>query len=416
MSTNGDRVAAASASYRVFVEGLNCPTAEFKQRLVQQGMSAERADQVAQAIPCYVKKDVSRKVALQFGKAFQSAGAAVRIEAAGMPDVEVGLPPPPERPFSRAVTPEPVPSFPDDNGHETEKGWAKADGAEEAPEAEEAEEAGHSTERGWASAGEMELAPKWSGGDLELAVTPEVPAAADPRDAAGLEEQPPRPASPVVRFASGAASRAPDVADGQADAPEPAKSAKGPEAVKWGQRPKRKKVDVAALPTVEEEPWLKRRYPHIIIGVILLLVGSYLYGCTKVMAASGKLRRELSDVNRILENVNARGEVVTNDDVVAAVQEVGKRCGVGISRNHIEILGESLHQERLPGGVCHAGRIPDSFQLLPRTDQQMIVQNIKTCTAPDWIVTIRVSTTARWGLFSREIDATRVTWVRAYEP
>jgi hypothetical protein len=177
----------------------------------------------------------------------------------------------------------------------------------------------------------------------------------------------------------------------------------------------RKEINVEALPEVEEEPWLKRRYPHIIAGVVLLFIGSYFYGCTRVMGMSGKLRREIGDVNRILENMNAQGTVVTDAEIIAAVQQVGRKCGVDIEPDEVHILAESLGQEVLPGGVCQMGKMPDSFHLLGPTDQQMIMQTSKHCAAPNWIVTIKVDTKARWGLFSREISATKATWIRFYE-
>jgi hypothetical protein len=44
------------------------------------------------------------------------------------------------------------------------------------------------------------------------------------------------------------------------------------------------------------------------------------------------------------------------------------------------------------------------------------MQSVKTCTVPDWILSIQVSSKARWGLFSHTVHATVHTWVHDYEP
>ncbi len=446
------------SGYHVFLASLNCSVEEFTRALTAQGMKPERADQVARTIPCYIKKNVARNVAVDYGNAFQRAGASIKIESA-VAEVEVGLPlqvaPAPAPPAAVADLGAPAASA-------LPMSVGPASGVAAGARPESARPAG-----GAAGVGPIELGSEASpldllGGSspavkLGLSAAPDVAPGSvgvvdleidapsspmlelgdndvvaldlgEPAAGAALPLRNPAPAglgaapgggvapvSPSAAAGGGVAPASSSVAAAEIDLPA-AEAVVGADSAKAGSftAPGKKKLVIKAIPMPDPEPWIKRRYPHLIIGVILVLIASYLYGCTTIMASSVRLRREIGDVNRLLENMNARHEVVTDADVVAAVQEVGKKCGVDIASDDVSIFAEPLGQEQL-GHSCRFAHTPDSFQKLSPVDQQMLMQAVKSCTVPDWILSVQISSKMRWGLFSHTVDATVHTWVRSYE-
>jgi hypothetical protein len=201
------------------------------------------------------------------------------------------------------------------------------------------------------------------------------------------------------------------VAEGESPPPPPL-AAPGPEAAPT--RPPAPQEFRIYIPPAQHP--LKKWLPHIIAGTILFLAGSYVYGCTRVLQKETAFRKGIPDISVDLENLNATGSVVTAEDVIAAIQKVGQQTGVDVDADDIVITPERVEFERLPGGQCHVGRIPDSRMHLPRWEQDRILRGVQTCDLPGWILRMDIHARARWLFNSNTITITRYAPVNDYEP
>ncbi|HUH05535.1 MAG TPA: hypothetical protein VML75_26255 [Kofleriaceae bacterium] len=162
------------------------------------------------------------------------------------------------------------------------------------------------------------------------------------------------------------------------------------------------------------EPWWKRRLPHMILGSILLLIGSYVYGCTKVMGDSIAFRRALPEAGIELRNLNSKWETVTPAKVERAVRNVAKKHDMKVSR--VELLAEEIGQIELPGAGCRPANWPDTIMKLDGVDQLNLTKAGKVCAIPGYILTIRAHVSERWGLFKHGSDEVAYVLLNRYEP
>ncbi len=440
-------ISGHGAGFKVFIEGLSCPPEEFALNLIAQGMDAARIDELIHAIPCYLKTDVTRQVAVNYGEAFRRAGGIIRIESPG--PVELDLPPqesqsgPPPIELEVGAREELL-KLAESAPAEVEAAAVPPLDASPVPISAPALESLPAADnvipqlelrRPGDSSAFPAISPAGGSRDIDLGEPAAAPVAREPvveelgLDLGGPTAPPPSEFdAPSGGDAEALELDAPTGRDAEAleiDLPPPRAVAPGAGAPATGQggaarerpgAPKRKPIVIKPVPEPEPEPWLKRRYPHLIAISVLLIAASYLYGCTKVMASSVKFRREVGDIETALGNMNGRGQTVTDADVVAAVKEVGKRCGLDIASGDIRIEAEELRQIEVGRGRCRFSHVPDLVQRMSAVDQQMIMKSVQSCTAPRWILSVHVNSRARWGLFSHEIEATRTVAINSYEP
>lgn len=162
------------------------------------------------------------------------------------------------------------------------------------------------------------------------------------------------------------------------------------------------------------EPWWKRRLPHMILGSILLLIGSYVYGCTKVMGDSIAFRRALPEAGTELRNLNANWETVTPAKVERAVRNVAKKHDMKVSR--VDVLAEEIGQIEMPGAGCRPANWPDTIMKLDGVDQLNLARAGKVCAIPGYILTIRAHVSERWGLFKHGMDEVAYVLINRYAP
>jgi hypothetical protein len=153
--------------------------------------------------------------------------------------------------------------------------------------------------------------------------------------------------------------------------------------------------------------------PAIAIG-ILLLAGSYVFGCVRVASTESRLEKEVVDLGIVLENHNARGIVVTPDVIVEDVQEIGRRVGVDIEVNEVDVSPEKIGVRRDPMGGCVVTSMPDTARHLPVWERDSLLRDMRSCDGPRWIVGIRVATRLRWGLYSQRVEFERFAPVLHY--
>ena len=362
--------ASSNTPYDVFVSRLLRPADEFKRNLIFQGMSARRADQVVSSVPCFVKRGVSIDIANRYKQAFESAGAWATVLIRDEPMVD--------RVASEA---------------DKHTGWSQVELAEPAPRP--------ATSRSFvlpAPALELEDAPV-DGFDL------------DPFSAARGRG----------RLAQGSGTTpTPVPTPGAVDESLELEPAPAPPSSKYSLRGARElekpSFTLSLPPRPPEKPWLVRNRAKLIFGGLFVFIATYCYGCSQVMSKSVSFRSNIGDVNRRLENVNAKGQVVTAAEVVYQVRMIGHENGVKISENDVEVSAEPLGQVELGNGHCKMVNVPfETIQKLPQAEIDFIMKSPSSCMVPDAIITIKISATARWGFNSRDIDIDRYTWVARYD-
>ncbi len=192
--------------------------------------------------------------------------------------------------------------------------------------------------------------------------------------------------------------------------------ASGPEATTLREpAPKRHAVRSWRPPEIVPEHWAKRHGPSAIAIALLLGIASYFYGCQKVMRQDHVMRGKVSDLSVALENLNALGAPVTDDDIVTEVKAVGAGVGLDIETDEIDITADEIVMDGT-GRSCRVVSMPDTVALLPQYEKDIILRNARTCNLPRWIVGIHVRHDARWGLYSHTIEFTRYVPVREYVP
>ncbi len=115
-----------------------------------------------------------------------------------------------------------------------------------------------------------------------------------------------------------------------------------------------------------------------------------MYGCVRVAQKQSNFNDELTDLNRVLENYNARGTVVTQGMIVEAVQELADEAGVSVDASEIVVTADAIHVQRHPYGGCIVDRWPDSVRFLPHFSYQRLLKLKRSCAVPRWIIGVRV--------------------------
>lgn len=155
------------------------------------------------------------------------------------------------------------------------------------------------------------------------------------------------------------------------------------------------------------EPWWKRRLPHMIVGSILILISSYVYGCTKVMGDSIAFRRNMGDVGTELRNLDGKWETVTPAKVKRALDNAASKHDMKIKR--FEVHAEAIGQIEIPGAGCRPASWPDTIMKLDPIEQLNLAKLGRVCAIPNYIVTVRAAASGRWGLFEHSNE--EVTYV-----
>lgn len=373
------------APHDVFVSRLLRPVEEFKANLIRQGMSAQRADQVILAVPCFVKRDVSLDTANRYKQVFEAAGAWAQVLTHTEPMVDRLDAGPTERPT-----------------------WSRVDLPDHAPEQ---SELGHEpTGRQFVLPAPAE-STRWNAplpDKLELEL--------EPLGEFQLDRSP--PASYNGPFAEGSGTtptpKAPAADDGHLtldEVPEPSSKYKA-----LGARELDKPVFSLELPPTPDKSWLRRNRFKLVFGALVVLIATYCYGCSQVMSQSVNFRGEIGDLNRRLEMQNAHGEVVTNADVIYHVRMIGHENGIAIGEGDVEVNAHELGQVKMGNGKCKMlnGDF-ELFQKLPKSEVDFIMKSPGSCTVPDAIIEVKIRATATWGFNSRDIDLDRYTWVARYD-
>jgi hypothetical protein len=381
---------SGSEAYTVSVVRLRCSTDEFKRALVGAGMSPIRVDQVLASIPCTVKTGVSKAVAEQYAEVFRSAGAEVLIE-----DASAAAPAPP------AAAPLAVPTV---NLRGSPSSAAAPPAAIELPplELEPAPPA---------------PAPSAGPPAIELG---DLPADDEPMQLVSREHgfapdgggaTPQRPRFPLAAPTTAPAIVLPpsEPREIEADEPDGAEGAPALEiaavdkaasahARSAGHQDKQVSFKVVLPPP--PEPWWKRRLPHMITGAILLVILSYVYGCTKVHGRAIDLRRELA--NGMRSQVRAPG----NEFGVwtpAAIREAARKvCAEhGFKLKDVKIVADKICTRSVGFGMCQTVFNPPNISRLDAIEQTQIARG---CPKPDWILGVTVTAKSRWGLYAYEVE------------
>jgi len=174
--------------------------------------------------------------------------------------------------------------------------------------------------------------------------------------------------------------------------------------------PERERVEAAVrYPMTPRESRFHRSLPLMISVGLALLIGSYVYGCARVAQKQGNFNDELRDLNRVLENHNARGTTLTEAMIVEVVRELADDAGVSVDKSEIVVTADPIAVERHPYGGCIVEKWPDSVRYLPRFSYQRLLSLARSCDVPRWIIGVRVNTSVRWGLASQQLEFYRDT-------
>jgi hypothetical protein len=312
-------------TYGVFVSGVAGSVDEFRDGLVAQGMSEERAEQVAMSMPCFVKRDVPLAVAEQYKQAFEQAGAWVVLEN-----------------WQTTQNPAACTGYVDRDDDEPALEFAVAVG----------------TPLRSVEAAEAIDVPPPPGPDEEFEVARE-------RETSRPTRFPPT-VPPPMSPASPSRSKRPSM-------------------------PPR------------EHPMM-RWLPGAIIAALILIPGSYMYGCTRVMQKQRDFNEQLGELGRVLENRNAKGRIVSEAIIVREVQQLASGAGVDVDRDEVTVMAEPIEVVRDPfSGGCRVGAWPEAMQYLSAQSQARLVRESQSCGVPRWIISVRVDTSVRWGLASEDL-------------
>jgi hypothetical protein len=381
--------ASHDTPHDVFVSRLLRPVEEFKLNLIRQGMSAARADQVILAVPCFVKRGVSLTIAKRYKQAFEAAGAWAQVIAHDEPMVDRLDSEPKER-----------------------AGWSQVD----LPR--------HDAEAGTFGAeqtGRQFVLPAPEESNSWSAPLPDkIELDDEPVDDFQLDHGP--MASYNGPFAKGSGTTPTPT-----PTPEPPSDhltldgvTENPPSSKYVARGARElekpRFSLNLPPPAPEKPWLVRNKMKLIFGALFVLIATYCYGCSQVMSQSVAFRSDIGDVNRRLEMQNAKGQEVTDADVIYHVRMIGHENGLSIDEDDVEVTAHELGQAEMGTGKCKMlnGNF-DLIQKLPQSEIDFIMKSSGSCMVPDAIIEIKIRATAKWGINSRDIDLDRYTWVAKYD-
>lgn len=390
-----------SQRFTVSVVRLNGTADEFKQRLTSAGMSAARVDQVLSSMPCTVKTNVAEPVARQYAEVFRSAGAEVLIEPVAEP-----APGPPEQrvPTVNLRKPTPPPTAApasempgiDMPAVDAPPAGPPPIGLDELPPDEP-----------------LELVSREHGfGPDQAGATPQRPR---------FPLEAPKTA-PAIAVEPRPAGDAPPVVEMEADEPEPAddggleiaavERVSTTHARAAGHVDKQVSFKVIAPPP--PLPWWRRRLPHMITAAVLLVIGSYVYGCTKVHGRAIDFRRELGNgMREKMRHPANQDRVWTPAGVKQVAREVARDHGFELSDVRIQV--EELCTLVLPTGGCQMMYSPSSFSRLDPSEQVLIAKP-NVCPKPDWIMSIQVDAGSRWGLYSYDVTEVATLTLTQWSP
>lgn len=174
-------------------------------------------------------------------------------------------------------------------------------------------------------------------------------------------------------------------------------------------------IQFKPVPMPPPDPWLKRKMPALIAGGILLLIASYVYGCTRVAQKQRAFNEQLGDLGRVLENHNARGETVTPASIVEDVKHLADEVGVSLDDDEIEVAADRIEVVRAPHGGCEVAVWPETVKYLSNWSYQRLMKEKQSCGIPRWIVGVKVDATVRWGLASEDLVFEKYTPVLKLE-
>jgi len=443
----GDRVfppraelAEGESGYDVFVSDLQVSSIEFVTRLVRQGMSPGRAEQVAQNLPCFVKRGVPMLVARQYLNVFEHAGATVSLVEVLMRSVDRGnfltVPPHVEEPPSHAAET----MIPNRN---EERPFIMPPPAQPSPLIAQplppAPVHGDADNRGNADA------ENWGGIDLPSVALPAAPLAnaesvppfeltvgegsgvsivglADLPDAVEKELTPDMiHRGPSAEFLPLAARVVSPV--------QPQDLARGSNELElaevWQPRSQFENVgkvreaepDFQMFEPGRDAPRGRRQLPSFVPRLLIVffigLFGTYVYGCVDVTTNVGKFNSNLGDLNRRLENMNARNRVVSEADIHEAVSKIAAEANMTV--RDVDIIAERIGTVRM-GGACQFAHFPDTIRQLAVSERARVMKSRGTCSIPDYILTIKIKARARFLYVTRNAEVYRVTTVNKYDP
>lgn len=360
-------------TYGVFVSGLRLSADEFAANLQYEGMSAERARQVVESIPCFVKKDVPLPVAEKFKLAFEKAGAWVVLE--NWQETQNPAADKPNEDEVHAGSPIDLPPLSlDDDALRARRPTPSA--------------------RLSAPLGDDGLM------DLPLPDPAELPPLSPAPSARDAHAAPPPGVHFEVRDLKHATVE--QSLDTYAVAKPPARVSE-PQVQAW------KPIEIV------REPWLKRNYLSLILGGIAMMIGLYCYGCYDVMATESCMKKKMSQLSVVLGNKNARRQKVSAGDVTYEAQVLAHKCGVKVSEEQVVVEADSLMVVRSPQGTCHMTNVPDTFQLLPHYEKEEILRGAQDCMLPNWIVRVEMKGDLRWGIASGDYHVVRAVPLWAFD-
>ncbi len=454
-------------TYDVYVQELRCPPVEFVASLVRQGMSTATAERVAQTIPCAVKRGVAMAVATQYKNVFEHAGGSVDIVEVLARGGEGSRPDVPSHAAETMVPPsgQPMPSQPS-HWESVELPTHPHQRAAESPAKPSAESLlpKPSAEALLAKPSAESLLPKPSAeallakpGAAALAPAPgpapvdefarvrsedglsigglglgldDQPASAD-EPSADIELPPLKdelPAgeelTPDMVHHGPSAEFMPLPAQIITPAPAPGITGRTELDVDEVHQPRSQYEHVGKAreeapdfkvykaPEVKHRNPLIAKLPTILICAFVFFVGTYTYGCVDVTSSVSKFNSNLSDLNRRLENMNARNRVVTDADIEDAVGAIAKKAGMKVTK--VEVIADPVGTVRL-GPACQFANMPDTINQLPVSERQHVMKSPSTCSIPDYILTIKVEAKARFLYVTRSTDFFRVTYVNKYQ-
>jgi len=356
-------VTAGQITYGVFVTGIAHGVEEVRARLIADGMSAPRADELLRNIPCFAKRDVPLEKAQAYKTAFERAGLWAILE-----NWQTTTNPAAWRPEGDTYTAVPI----DQVSAPTARG----------------------SDRGAKVELELDL-PELPKLDLPLAAPAEAPPPLQlsaPERARRASERKPRPtprhALPAPGTAAGIAAAAPPRTTSRVETPIPV----------YGPR-----TDLSPL---------RRALPSIIKAAVVVLIGQYFYGCFQANSKVDRFHDSFKDISAFEAEVAGAmpGEVADVVAVEDAVRALGAAHGVRVDK--VEIRA---------GRIVRTGcdemiqAMPPWFTNQPPGDQKRLFEAAKGSCA-HWLLKIDLRGQARWGMNRADAGGTFYALLHSFDP
>lgn len=166
---------------------------------------------------------------------------------------------------------------------------------------------------------------------------------------------------------------------------------------------------------VPREPWWKRNIGGLVVGALVLAIGSYVYGCTAVMGDAVSFRRDMADdVRTEFNNMNAEWTVVTPKLAHEAVQRAAARHDLNVDR--VDIEAQPIGSKPTAGGACTVANYPPALEFMSGLERRALEQSQHHCNVPEYVLVIRAHVDGRWGLYHHEFDQVARVFVNNYDP